>query len=169
MRPPHLKHPPLGDGGRGGIFPPYYMRMRWQFYLLTFLLPLCFIFPYGKYRCTHPSYKDPLETPLLPGLDGWSASHFLFFMLVGYLFPKTFILSMAIGTAWELFEHYYGKERPGWLGGYGDCNNLATDRTEGNWWYGKWTDIVCNATGFLIGALAPLGGKPPTTPRSRVR
>jgi len=120
-------------------------------YFLTFLLPLCFIFPYGKYRCEHKDYKDPLETHVIAGLDGWSATHFFFFMLLGYLYPKTFILSMSMGTGWELFEHFYGKARPGWLGGYGDCKDLATDRVEGNWWYGKWTDIACNAAGFLIG------------------
>jgi hypothetical protein len=29
--------------------------------------------------------------------------------------------------------------KEGWLGGYGDCNKLQTDREDGNWWYGKWT------------------------------
>jgi hypothetical protein len=124
--------------------------MNWK-YILVLLMPFCFIFPYGKYRCDNKSFKDPLETHLILGLDGWSASHFLFFILVGYLFPKTFFLSMTMGILWELFEHYYGKERPGWLGGYGDCNDLATDREEGNWWYGKWTDIVCNSAGFIAG------------------
>lgn len=121
-------------------------------YILTLIAPVFFIFPYGKYRCTHKSFKDPLETQLFLGLDGWSATHFCFFFVLGYFFPNTFIFSMAVGISWELFEHYYGKERPGWLGGYGDCDDLATDRTEGNWWYGKWTDIVCNSTGFLLGA-----------------
>ena len=40
-------------------------------------------------------------------------------------------------------------ERPGWLGGYGDCDNLATDKKSGNWWYGKWSDVGCNITGFF--------------------
>jgi hypothetical protein len=124
----------------------------WKYYA-TFLIPLCFIFSYGKYRCTHKEFKDPLETHFIAGFDGWSASHVLFFCLMGYLFPKSFILTMIIGICWELFEHLYGKHRPGWLGGYGDCSDLQSDRTEdGNWWYGKWTDIVCNALGFLGGA-----------------
>ena len=121
-------------------------------YLLALYSPFFFIFPYGKSRCTHKSFKDPLETELFWGLDGWSALHFFFFMLLGYFFPQTFILSMIGGICWELFEHLYGKYRPGWLGGYGDCNDLASDKEEsGNWWYGKWTDIVCNSAGFLIG------------------
>jgi hypothetical protein len=131
-------------------------------YILTLIAPVFFIFPYGKYRCTHKSFKDPLETQLFLGLDGWSATHFCFFFILGYFFPNTFIFSMAVGISWELFEHYYGKERPGWLGGYGDCDDLATDRTEGNWWYGKWTDIVCNTSGFLLGASLHKGASPLT-------
>jgi hypothetical protein len=125
--------------------------MNYYKYILTIILPLLFIFPYGKYRCSHKSFKDPLETPLLFGLDGWSATHFIWFMTMGFLYPKTIVLTTAIGVAWELFEHLYGKHRPGWLGGYGDCNKLATDKEQGNWWYGKWSDIGCNTVGFLIG------------------
>ena len=89
---------------------------NWRYYIM-YLLPLCFIFPYGKYRCTHKDFKDPLETSLFFGLDGWSGTHVLFFLMMGYLFPKSFILSMLLGISWELFEHLYGKHRPGWLGG----------------------------------------------------
>jgi len=134
------------------------MKYSWK-YFAVYLLPLCFIFLYGKYRCTHKTFKDPLEKEILFGFDGWAGTHVLLFLTIGYLFPKSFIVSMILGISWELFEHLYGKHRPGWLGGYGDCNNLQSDRTEdGNWWYGKWTDIVCNATGFLIGR--GLGGSP---------
>lgn len=126
--------------------------MKYIKYIFFSLLPLFFIFPYGKFRCTHKNFKDPLETTLFGELDGWSVSHFSWFMLLGYLFPKTFILSTTIGVIWELFEHYYGKERPGWLGGYGDCKDLASNKkSDGNWWYGKWTDVVCNTFGFLTG------------------
>ncbi len=126
-------------------------------YLLTMIIPLLFIFPYGKFRCSHKTYKDPLETNLFYGLDGWSATHFFWFMIIGYIYPETIILSTIVGILWELFEHYYGKNRPGWLGGYGDCNNLKTDQVNGNWWYGKWTDIVCNTIGFLIGEYISTG------------
>ena len=129
-------------------------------YILAIYSPGLFIFPYGKYRCANRSFKDPLETPLVLGLDGWSVTHFLFFLVIGYFFPKTFIFSMTAGICWELFEHWYGKFRPGWLGGYGDCNDLASDNDTGNWWYGKWSDIVCNASGFLLGRGLSIGGNP---------
>jgi hypothetical protein len=125
---------------------------KYQYYLI-YTLPLASIFLYGTYRCNNKTFKDPLENKLgIPGLDGWSLSHIMFFMLMGYLYSNTFIKTMLFGISWEVFEHVYGKQRPGWLGGYGGkCNNMATDREDGNWWYGKWTDIVCNAFGFLVG------------------
>ena len=90
-------------------------------FFLLFFIPLFFIFPYGKFRCTNKDFKDPLENKLLFELDGWSMTHYLFFMLVGFIYPKKFISAMILGIIWELFEHFYGKNRPGWLGGYGDC------------------------------------------------
>ena len=127
-------------------------RIRYLFFIIFAMLPVLFIFPYGKYRCTHKEFKDPLETPLFWGLDGWSATHFFWFMFLGITFPNYFILATLLGIIWELFENYYGKARPGWLGGYGACDGLASDKKEdGNWWYGKWSDIACNITGFLIG------------------
>ena len=130
----------------------YYLK-----YILFSILPLLFIFPYGKFRCTHKNFKDPLESSLFWGLDGWSITHFLWFMILGYIYPETFILSTMVGISWELFEHYYGEKRPGWLGGYGDCHDLASDRKDGNWWYGKWSDIICNTIGFLIGQYTMTG------------
>ena len=111
------------------------------------------IFMYGNYRCENPDFKDPLQTKLGIGdLDGWSLSHLLFFMFIGYHFKgKYLIAAFFIGVLWELFEHYYGEERPGWLGGYGDCD-MRTDSLEGNWWYGKWSDIVMNLIGLVLGS-----------------
>ena len=127
---------------------------KYQYYLI-YILPLSLIFSYGEYRCSNKTFKDPLENKLRIShleLDGWSLSHIMFFMLMGYLYSNTFIKTMLLGISWEIFEHIYGKQRPGWLGGYGGkCNNMATDREDGNWWYGKWSDIVCNAFGFLVG------------------
>jgi hypothetical protein len=102
-----------------------------------------------------------LEKQIIFGLDGWSATHFVFFMIMGYLYPNTIIQTTSRGILWELFEHLYGKHRPGWLGGYGDCNDLATYKEEQNWWYGKWTDIVCNTAGFLVGRGSAGGSAPP--------
>ena len=99
-------------------------------YAIITIIPLLFIFPYGKFRCNNKTFKDPLETNLFFGLDGWSATHFVWFMCLGYLYPENWFLSTIIGISWELFEHYYGKERPGWLGGYGDCLLYTSDAAD---------------------------------------
>lgn len=106
---------------------------------------------YGKYRCTHPEYHDPLMKKLgIFDLDGWSLSHLFFFAILGYLYPNTFVVSMGLGVGWEVFEHVVGKNRPGFLGGFGDC--ATTDPgVSGSWWFGRASDIVMNVVGFLIG------------------
>ena len=118
-----------------------------------FVVCAVLIFMYGNYRCDNPDFKDPLQTKLGIGdLDGWSLSHLLFFMFIGYHFKgKYLIAAFLLGVLWELFEHYYGEERPGWLGGYGDCD-MQTDRLDGSWWYGKWSDIVINLIGLVLGS-----------------
>ena len=117
------------------------------------------IFIYGNHRCQHPEFKDPLEKPLfdekLPWLDGWAYTHFITFFFIG-LFADSYyyeywLVAVGLGITWEVFEHIVGEERPGWMGGYGGCN-MATDKNEdGNWWYGKWTDVLINGIGFILG------------------
>jgi hypothetical protein len=78
----------------------------------------------------------------------------IYFCKVSHFFSEFGVILASINgnsVAWGLFEHLYGKHRPGWLGGYGNCDNLGTDKEEGNGWYGKWSDIGCNTIGFLIG------------------
>jgi len=124
-------------------------------YLMMLLMSGCvLIFIYGSYRCKNPDFKDPLEKQIGIGkLDGWSVTHFTLFLIAGYIFPDHYILALTMGCGWELFENYYGENRPGWLGGYGDCPEaLASDKNDdGNWWYGKWTDILMNTMGFTVG------------------
>tara|TARA_B100001094_G_C17998911_1_gene704117 strand:+ start:138 stop:557 length:420 start_codon:yes stop_codon:yes gene_type:complete len=124
-------------------------------FFIYFIVNILCIFLYGSYRCNNPEFKDILEKEIgILDLDGWSISHLLSFTLIGYLFPhKNYILLASIfGIIWELFEHYYGKNRPGWLGGYGDCKKLQSDKTDdGNWWYGKISDIIMNSLGLMIG------------------
>jgi len=122
--------------------------------LCYFVVCAVLIFMYGNYRCENPDFKDPLQTKLGIGdLDGWSLSHLLFFMFIGYHFKgKYLIAAFFIGVLWELFEHYCGSTgtAPAWLGG--DCSKIRTDPLEGNWWYGKWSDIVMNLIGLVLGS-----------------
>jgi len=125
-------------------------------YVLLFLIPTLVVFAYGKYRCDYiTKHKDILEFSLFPnsnkyGIDGWSITHFSLFLLVGYFYSKTFILSMTLGLLWELFETYVGIYKPKLIRGLGFCQ-LSSNRYK-IWWYGKWSDPVFNLLGFLTGA-----------------
>lgn len=120
--------------------------------LLVCFIVFLIICLYGNYRCMNPEYHDPLMRKLGVGdLDGWSIAHLIFFMVLGYMYPDTFLVAMGLGVGWEAFEHFLGKQRPGFLGGFGDC--ITTDPAlEGPWWFGRLSDIGMNMFGFLLGA-----------------
>ncbi len=76
--------------------------------LIPSLIAIALIMIYGKYRCDHKDFKDPLETKLILGLDGWSMTHVTFFGILGYMYPEYFWYALFWGIIWELFEHFYG-------------------------------------------------------------
>ena len=117
-------------------------------YILFFLVPITLIGLYGKYRCNNKTFIDPLQKPIIGDLDGWSMTHIIFYTTMGYNFSNAFVLTMTIGIIWELYEHISGINRSTWLGG---CNEITTHKGRGAWWYAKWSDILCNASGFLLG------------------
>ena len=121
--------------------------------LLIIICPLL-IGIYGYYRCKNiETHKDYLSFELFNnsqsnyGLDGWSISHLLFYMLLGYLFPNKIILTLSLGIIWELFETYIGIYKPIIFKDFGFC---STDNSK-VWWYGKISDIIVNFIGFMIG------------------
>jgi len=113
------------------------------------------IFAYGKYRCSHiKDHKDILEFDLIKnsgnyGIDGWSLSHFLFFMLIGYLYHNVFFITFLLGIIWELFETYVGIYEPDIIKGWGFCK-IKGNRYK-KWWYGKMSDPIVNFFGLILG------------------
>lgn len=102
---------------------------------------------YGYYRCTNGNYTDPLtkswvSPPWDRFLDGWGASHFVFFFVLAYVYPSELVYIWLLGFAWELLE-FWCKDHPFYLS---DCE-LTTD-SGGRWWYGRWEDIVMNTLGI---------------------
>lgn len=119
-----------------------------SFQLYIVISSLCFavIWAYSHYRCASHSryFRDPLLTKLgIWDLDGWSLTHVLFYILLGYLFPNQFVPLMAAGVLWELTESYILNR----LSSRGKC----TEMDSGSWWFGRVSDIPMNAIGFAIG------------------
>ena len=113
------------------------------------------IFFYGWYRCKYiKNHKDIFEFSLWKnsnkmGIDGWSLSHYLAFLVFGFLYPNTFILTNSIGILWELFECWVGIVKPKILSGLGFCNPAQSGNNQKIWWYGKPSDFIVNALGFI--------------------
>jgi hypothetical protein len=124
-------------------------------YPIPFIICVVIIALYGKYRCDNiTNHKDILEFSLFKGserfhLDGWTITHFSFFLLIGYLYPNTLFISMTIGVIWELMETFVGVMKPKMILGYGFCE-LPGNKYK-VWWYGKWSDPIVNFFGFLLG------------------
>lgn len=94
--------------------------------------------------------------------DLWSLSHFLFFGLLGYLFPYHLGELLIIGIIWEIIEDalappdntqmvsckqtYGGKLKQMFQNLW--CNKTSR---KGDYWYGKWDDIFANSLGIIIG------------------
>jgi hypothetical protein len=78
--------------------------------------------------------------------DGWALSHFLFYGMLGAVFPDHFGISMIVSVGWELFEFLLGKVP--WFTGI--IEQVSSDSQQ--FWYGKPTDLLVNAAGFWAGA-----------------
>jgi hypothetical protein len=134
-------------------------------YYLYFAVSVVIIFAYGRFRCLNiDKYTDPLENGIPnTSIDGWSFAHFSFYMLIGYKFPNTFVLTLILGILWELFETYIGIYKPKIFKNWGFCEGKVmlsdSNETKGikkKWWYGKISDPIINIIGFIVGSLLHL-------------
>ena len=116
------------------------------------------IFFYGWFRCKYiKSHKDVLEFSVWKnsnklGIDGWSISHYITFLIYGFLYPNTFLLTTVAGVLWELFEWYVGVFKPSIISGLGFCMPYQSGNKYKVWWYGKPSDIIVNTLGFITGS-----------------
>lgn len=126
--------------------------------LITFICFVCVlvIISYGVFRCkiNNDNFVDPLTKSFAPPpfdqyLDGWGISHFSFFAILAYFFPKLeyLIFIWILGVLWEIVEYMF-KDHPFYIS---KCSyKLTTDKGTG-WWYGRWQDIVMNTLGIIVG------------------
>lgn len=83
----------------------------------------------------------------------WPISHFVLFLILGFLFPNCVLLIITLGIVWELIEVMMGKLV------VGDKWQRQPLRQGGNveytqdWWAGSAKDILFNIAGFGVGFL----------------
>ena len=112
---------------------------------------------YGIYRCKNPTFEDPLNVRLNTEykfvsniFNGWALSHFIFYMILGYMYSDNYIALFIMGVIWELYEMFLQSEQPWYVDLIGNCN-VGTDQKTTPWWYGQYEDIIVNGIGIMVG------------------
>ena len=113
-------------------------------YLVVFL----FIVTYGYYVRVK-SEPDVLETKFAScdGCDYWAGTHFLLNALLAFTLPDHVTLFFVVGSSYEVFEQLVGQTD--------NAVQRLGPRSDGvqTWWYGRFSDILFNTTGLLVGLL----------------
>jgi len=126
---------------------------------ITSFIGLSIIY-YSKYRCNHKDFRDPLTygNKWCSICDGWSISHFLLFCILGYYFPKEFKFTMILGIFWEMLEWIISHTNSknfiilDKLRGISTCKLTTDDTINEHWFYAKYTDLLMNMSGFIVGS-----------------
>lgn len=132
----------------------------WKLHVITLLI-ICIIliFAYG-YFLRRTKRKDVLATdfyndPVFQNIDGWSVSHFLFFMMLGFLYPNHYSAAIVAGVGWEIFETTLGQNKIMISGKrvqlVGSMENGVSTGNDSAYWYGKGSDITMDILGYMIG------------------
>lgn len=104
--------------------------------------------------------KDILELKFgnCTGCDYWAVTHFLFFVLLGYIWPNLLVELVIIGVLWEFVETFLGTRklklfgrRVQLIGSTDENGNVIEDQSKDQWWYGRVSDIAFNTVGLVIG------------------
>jgi hypothetical protein len=116
---------------------------------LIALLIVLSIIAYGTYRCKVLHYQDPLTFEVVKGVDGWSATHFVFYGVLAYFYPSwpSLVFIATLGVIWEIIETIF-EDHPFYLS---KCNYNVTTEDGKGWWYGRSSDIVANTLGMACG------------------
>ncbi|MDE2097639.1 MAG: hypothetical protein KGL39_10360 [Patescibacteria group bacterium] len=130
-----------------------------------YIVVVMFIIAYGYYL-RRTGTRDILETkiidhPSCSNFDGWATTHFIFFLILGVLYPGHPIQCIAVSLGWEGIEHLLGTTN---IELSGSRLQLIGDQDEDGrpiapkkgdapkYWYGRFvTDNSFNLTGYMIG------------------
>jgi len=117
----------------GNLSVKYLFMLYFLVVLFINVFPFCVQDAYILHRpwihiCNHP-------------FDCWSLSHFLFYILLGFLFPHYWKLVLVMGIIWEIME---------FIGYHIEKNVLKNEKI---YWCAKFSDIIVNTFGFIVGLL----------------
>jgi hypothetical protein len=131
---------------------PIYILLSVAALIFIYFMIMMFIYKDEKIFIT----KDPLNYKLFNlnmfenCCSGWPVSHFILFMILGFLYPNCWKIILLLGIIWELIEvsfYWFRSSDRQWVR---TNNNLEYSK---NWWAGSYKDIIFNCAGFGVGFL----------------
>jgi hypothetical protein len=131
--------------------------------ILIYVIVSGVIVVYAHARCS--GVPDVLNFSAHDGknLDGWSLSHLVLNIVMGYCFPsfRCFFVAMVLGISWELIEYYSSIAKSGTalpfrflmetLFPLGTTQCKHYKKPNDNWTIYKLSDPLVNAIGYGIG------------------
>lgn len=100
----------------------------------------------GKYS---PPHRDVLNTSILDTgcfgkMSWWPISHFVFYFILGLVFPDCDAIVIIGGMVWEVIEAILGKTVP-------NVPSTGGDVQYAQWWSMSLTDVWMNVFGYYTG------------------
>ena len=128
-------------------------------YIVAIILIVAYGFLIRSTKIPDILEKKVIDHPSCPGFDGWAVAHFLFFGIIGYLYPGHYIQVLIVSLAWEGIEHFLGQckvmvggKRLQLIGAQDEDGRYTGDE---DFWYGRFiTDSFFNVSGYIIGTEA---------------
>ena len=106
-------------------------------------------------------YSDPMnrmvfEMPFLEKCcSWWPISHFIFFFIIGLLFPHCDLVAVLGGILWEVTEVIVYSSLKKGRQGVRRTGSSKIEYSE-SWWSGSFKDIFFNIAGFYLGKMVIL-------------
>ena len=129
-----------------------------KFYIVIIIITIV-IFIQGMIK---HKIGDPMATNILTMCNTtfnlWSLSHLILYMYFGYMFPNMFIEFLIIGIIWEGIEAVFPLIVTDYKTQFCQNNHridckIVCQISPPNYWYGRFSDIVANSAGFIIGMM----------------
>ena len=126
-------------------------------YIVSILLIVMYGCIIRRTKCRDILGKEYFNHPICQNIDGWSGTHFLFFGLLGVMYPGHHLQFLMIGAGWEVIETVLGQNKIGTTGkrlqliGEQDADGNLTGNDDA-YWYGKESDIVVDIMAYCLGS-----------------
>lgn len=126
-------------------------------YIVCVLVIIAYGFFIRRTKTRDVLAKQIYHHPICQEIDGWSISHFMFFGLLGVLFPGHHFQFFLTGVFWEIVESALGQNNFEVSGkrlqlvGDQDADGNTTGKDDA-FWYGKESDIVMDVAGYCLGS-----------------